>query len=801
MPADKPTARTTTRSQIHTKDRGRLDHGMEFEGVIQDYNPLSELYAVKMSDGEIIEGVKYIVPIFGALISFKITARIPPGTAVKCTFGNPSYIVGCIANDVPDAESGLSRDITGTGIDGALQKAHPDKSEVIPGHSTPGNLYDGEVEMGNLTGSFVRFLTFMASLGSGERAQIQCHILRDLVRVISRNYEHFASIGDIKIFDDGRLNFEMNGTSYDHERWGAVNPNDTKAELEKDEMPEEVDPLETGRWRFSFLLGFIGDLFNGWFSDPCEAAGRMAEEAMRSGKARFHVGQDGAILIQSCADIAFERVVRIPVPIRLKHEEDPEGVLRAEMDQLDKEFLKMWDVGGEKTEHHQLYQIREYARHLSLYHSLARVHQLAAKNGEFHVPSEDDTPAPQVGAGEKDRKEANTGGLTYWKDAYATIRIMRDGSILTHDSYGGCVSQGPNGIEISSARHIRLYAAADIVMKAGGSAFISAKRDVEIAAHRGGLILKSRTLWRALCERGTMWLKSDYNPDVPYTPSGGDPSPEIVNGQALIMQATSGESRLISNRKFRALVERPGELMEFYSKGELKAYSKQDMTIKTTGSMSLLIQGSVNARWQSFTAQCSSFLLVGIARLSKGMSQFSRILASGVSSTGPVNSGSDLVQMKGNSQCCYRPHGNHMGNYRGPGPSLNGGPVTDQSFPDDDPKENFRMLKPEAYRWNGTSLGDKTDVDQLFEPLAQQFLRLETGNSGYETWANMTDDILSAPQTARDTPWPSKGMKWMVHNSSKPTLQEPSPGNPSSFSASIQTPLSQQSISFRILTK
>ncbi len=795
----KPTARTTRRSQTTTKDRGRLDHGTEFDGVIQDYNPQTELYAVKMADGEIIEGAKYIVPIFSALIGFKFTIRIPPGTSVRCVYGTPSYITGCTANDVPDAESGLSRDMTGCGIDGALQRAHPDQSNTIPGHSTPGDLYDGEIEMGNLTGSFVRFLTFMASIGSGERAQVQCHILRDLVRIISRNYEHFSSAGDIKIYDDGRLNVEFNGTTYDHERWGAEDPNSAKAELENDEMPEEVDPKETGRWRYSMLLGFVGDLFNMWFTDPCEAAGRMAEEAMRSGKARLHIGQDGAILIQSVSEIISEKVTRIPVPIRLKHEEDPEGVLRAEMDELDRNFLKSWDVGGEETEHHQLFKIREYARHLSLYHSMARIHQLAAKNGEWKVPSEADTPDPEIGAGEKDREEANTN--TYWKDGYTTRRIMKDGSILDHDCYGNAISTGPNGVQISSSRHIHHYAAGDIVMKAGASVFISGRRDVEIVAHRGGLLLKGRTFLRALAERGTLWIKGDYNPEIPYTPNAGDPEAEIINDQAVIIQTSGGESRFISNRKVRMLVERPGELMEFYSKGDLKVFAKQDLTVKSSGSLFLLIQNQVYAKWQAFTAQGSSFFLVGIARLSRGMCQFNNILTGRLSASGAVSSGADLVQMKGSSTCCYRPHGNHMGNYRGPTPSLSGPAVGNQGFPDDEPKENFRMLKPEAYRWDGTSLGAKTDVDQLFEPLAQQFLRLETGNSGYDTWPDMTDKVLSAPQTAADTPWPSSDAKWLSHRTSKPTLQEPHGAASSSYAASIQTPLVPHDVAFKYLIK
>lgn len=804
MPTDKPTADPRRRTPQSTGNRGRLAHGLCFVGTVESSDPSSQLYTVVVESGEIVENVVYALPFFCGLLGIKVSMRLTVGSRVLLAYGNPAYIFASIPADFPDKTSWLSRTMTGTGVPGAQANAHAASGDdkVIPPHNAPEDLYDGELEIGTLTGGFIRLLMFMSSIGGSERAKIEFHLLRDLVRVVSQNYEHFSSSGDFKIFEDGRANMELNGTTYEHERWGAVTRNSPRATLPGTGMPvEPVDPQDTGRWRYTFLLGFLGDLFNGWFSDPCTAAGKMAEEALRSGKARFHVGQDGTILVQSCAEVAVERVTRILVPIRLKHEEDPEGVLRKEMDELDREFLAQWDSGGEKSEHHTLYKVREYVRYLNQYQSLARIHQLAAKKQEWKVPSEDATPAPKIGAGEEDREAANS-GLVYWKECYSTRRIMRDGSILDYDAYGQCICTGPSGIHISSTRHIYQYASGDYIVKAGGSVFLSAKHHVEVAAHRGSLILKARTGWRALCERGTLFLKSDYDPDNAYSPESGDPEAEIIEEQGIRIQATRSQSRWISYLKARFVVTKSEEALELSSVADINVFAGRDLVAAARRDFTLSAVRALKTVCSEWLVKSARGMLIdGVAHLARGTIKFNNVLVRTLKAVSSIAGPERLGSVKFPSPTPFRPHTNHIGVYEHEGEfEIATTDVARPEFPDADPKVLWRLLPESAYRWTGTSAHGKSDVDALFEPLAQQHLRLDNPD-GYMSWSGMADALLAGPETASGTAWPAKNPKWLSHNPTGPPLNQPTNRAASSFKASIQSALTSTGINFKVLSR
>lgn len=803
-----PRAKTDTdkgrRRQTYTTDRGALVPGEVVAGHIVDHNYATMTYSVQLR-GQTVHGVLDMTGVTSGLLGFRSSNRMAPGTQVAVLVGKPSWIVGASAFDLPDAASAHSRSMTGKGIKDGTQKLGEKRAGELPFNNAPDDLYQGEFEIANLTGTFIRFLQFMASIGSGERAKVECHILRDLVRIVSKNFEHFSSSGDLRIFDDGRLSTELNGTSYDHERWGLLEENSKKFEATDTAMPEDMDPTETGRWRYTMLLGFLGDLVNAWFTDPMETAGKMVETAFRSGKARLHVGQDGAILAQSCSEIVLERVTRIPVPIRLKHEEDPQGVLRSEMSKLDAEFLKMWKVKAE-DEHHQLFKVREYVRYLNQCHTLARIHQMEQATGkDWLVPSEADTPKPKAGAGEKDRETANP-DATYWKDCYSTIRIYRDGSILLMDAYGNATATGAFGIQHSSTRHIHMYAAGDIVQKAGGSVYISSRRHVEVVANRGSLLLKARTGLRALCEVGTLWLKSDYSPDSEYTPEDGDPEAEVVGQQGVRVQAVGGESRWISKKKARFTVNQSDQRLELVSRGELgvKVSRKVDVEIKGETSVSisqtLKIKASEILGWVA-----RGFSLDGICALKRGVSKINFLEAGQLLARfrigGPKNEGN----ISGEGQCCYRRHINHITEYDNKTPLNSELTIDSESsiippeFPEDPSGNSWKLVPKEEYVWTNPGLEDsKSEFD--FEPLAQQHLRL-ADSASYDDWPKMADKLRPAQETSSDTPWPGVNFKWLQHNPSKPALSTPTSQKPNTFKASIQTPLTTATPTFKFLKR
>lgn len=785
--------------QQTTADRGRLHPGELVRGVISDYNAARLTYTVSMR-GQHVGDVVDVSGISMGLLGFKQTNRFPPGTGVLVLYGNPCWIISTHAEDPPDLDSYLSRTMTGKGIMDAIVRLNPQPG-AIPSHSAPCDLFESEFEITNMVGTFIRFLTFMSSLGSGERAKIEFHLLRDLVRIVSRNFEHFSAAGDFKIFDDGRLNTEFHGTTYEHERWGRKSPSDPKFEAPDTGMPE-VDPMETGRWRYDFILGFVGDLFNSWFSDPVDAVGRMAADALRAGKARLHIGQDGVLLAQSCSEIVLEKVVRTQVPIRIRHEEDPEGVLRRELDTLDKEFLKVWDPGGVENEHHSLFKAREYFRYLNQYHSLARLHQ---QTKDWKVPSESETPAPAVGAGEEDRTAANPGKLTYWKASYATIRIFRDGSILLFDSYANATAMGPYGIQHSSSRHYQVFAAGDFIVKAGGNICMSALRNIELVASRGSFIAKARTGWRALCEVGTLWLKSDCDPANTYTPEEGFPEADVQDRQGIRLQATKAEARWISRLKSRFTVKQADQQLELDVKGGLQVQTQKEVKL-TAYSLAMAIVERVSVKasyWDNWIP--GGWSLDRVCRLRRGISYINRIKTDGLQSLGSIAGPRRLGAPTPSSRGSLRPHTNHIDLFEPEGEEA----IMDTALEAPEAilplaAENngfsWRLLPISEYVWSnaGYAVG-KTDID-LIEPLTQQSLRLENPE-GYQVWSGMADALRTAEQTVGDTPWPGPSGKWLQHNPSGPSLNAPTARGASSFNANTQTALTSTTPSFRFLTK
>lgn len=818
MASTTATSDPNRRNKQDMGNRGRLTSGIFYEGVIHSCNYSDMTYVVVVDNSESVEGVRDGTGLFNGLIGIKTTNRLSPGTLVLMAAGSDPWIIATAPADTPDLQAYLSRSLTGKGLPNAIKTTHPNQSTMVPEHNMAEDLYEGEFEMANLLGGFLRFMGFLTTLGVDERNQIEFHLVRDMTRLLSHNFEHFSCDGDRTIYDDGRLNGEDNTTTYDHERMGALDPFSAKSEVTDSIIPDDLDLLRTGRWRFTQLKGFIGDFINSFITDPTEVLGRMAEEAVRSGKSRVHMGQDGTILMQSVSEIAFERVCRIQVPIRLKHPEDPEGVIRKEMDELDNSFLKIWNQDNGKSEHHTLFKIREYVRYLSQYQSLARIHQLAAKKQEWKVPSEEATPAPKVTGAETDRESVNQ-GTTYWKDAYATIRIMRDGSILNFDAYGNATASGPYGIQHSSARHYHVWAAGDIVMKAGASMFLSARRHIEVIASRGGLVLKGRTFLRALCERGTLWLKSDFNPEDEYSPEeDGDPEAEVVGEQGIRIQSTKAGVSILSWLKMQFLLEGPSDdddkgNIEISVPGSLKFAVKKDLGFDV--GRNLLMSVSKDIQWVcgDWLMRAKSLLLPGIAYFKPGEVILTRTKTNGLECSGriagPENPGKVVDP---SSRVPFRPHTNHIQIYEGD-------PI---EIPTDNPESvsyNFKetdaaywkLLPDEEYQWTTTAAGardaaaggTKEDADKLFEPLAQQHLRLEDpAPDGYLEWNGACDELLTGDQTAKSKPWPGSNRQWLSHTSpSGPTLSKPSPREAVSYSPDKQSTLTSTTITYKFLKR
>jgi len=442
--------------------------------------------------------------IVSGLLGFK-TSYVPPKKTpviVWITGTDTNYIVGSQPLQLTDTNN-QSRTVTGPGApDNHANQIFSSRNstalKMFASQKPPVDLVEGEIDVSNLLGVGLTLLRNMASIQSGDLARVECCLLDDMVRVISDTFKHYSAFGDYKISNDGgKLNVVWHGTSHDHEAWGNKNKGDAK--LSPNSKGDNLNlntvngATDDGRWRFSQYVGWLGNFVNIFVTDPVNAMGQILEGQYRSGKARIHVNDDGSILFQSVADIVLEKVIRIPVPNPLRLEDDPNGN-RSDQVLQGQNNLSTWKPSDSSNIFEMAFQLREYARWLNNSLSLGRFRQM---NLDYEVPTEAQTPAPDLHSADPDKAKQNA-GITNWRIAYATIRIYRDGSIQQVDAYGNSMTMTKTGLQISTPT--------DMLLQAGGSVNIVAGRDINLVARKAVGITSVTDMIRMKAETGLQFF-------------------------------------------------------------------------------------------------------------------------------------------------------------------------------------------------------------------------------------------------------------------------------------------------------
>ena len=544
------------KNKSKTQDKVKFEFGRLYKGRVSRVHGRTESVSVVLEGGlGEIHDCEVALGFTSYLLGIKTNFMPTKGTRVALISGSPSVVIATLKSDTDDPLGSSANQVTGT----AKQRVGQTKTFGTVGtisrrgRGMPADLLEGELQLGNALGVAISLLTTMAKVSAGDRAQVSTHLLNGMVRIISEKFKHFSAFGDLEIFNNGRLNAVWNGSSYDYEVLGRLDPKDKATAKDNIVDMSSIDALkETGRWRFSQFVGFLGDFVNLMVTDPVQTLATIGSEALRSGKARVHIGTGGEFLVQSVSEIALERVVRIPVPVQMRREEDPKAMRRKDFNNLNKEYLKLWKYETDpKNLCHMAFQIREYARWLSNYYSMVRFHQMEAAGGDWKVPTEAATPAPSWASKETDREAANTGAPILYKDTYACMRIMRDGGILTMNGEGGTMGLIGNNGYMCVPGNFLCEAGGDMRFLAGQSMYFQARNSMEFAAIAGGIRMKARAWFHGICEWGSVWFKSDapdpkdpaYQPKTQKDCTWGaeDPLP-IVLEHAVLLEGTKGRA-------------------------------------------------------------------------------------------------------------------------------------------------------------------------------------------------------------------------------------------------------------------
>ena len=508
---------------------------------------------VSDEDGSTLPGcISAVGGFFAPLLGIRINYKHHIGANVLVMRGAPAMILCELPNalGVPSSTNASSVTTADT-VASDLDAEGETDSAVNPQLREKRDLLSGELDMANVMQVGVTWLTHMLKLHAGDRVKLELHLVNDLLRLVAENLHLVTGAGDWTCFNDGgQITQRHDWTSYEHEAWGLKSARDPKVTKIDGGLPDYADVPETGRWRCSEFSGALGDMIHKFVTDPADSLGQLAQE--RAGKHREWVGADGSHIIQSVGDISLERVCRIVVPVELKRPDDPTGDTIEESLLPRADFLDVWRPDPREP-WTMAYHLRDYSRWLSNYAGYARFLQ---RKKDWLVKAETETPVPQTTAWQKDREKAVPASLRVPVDTYACIRIMRDGSIVTLNGYG-CSSTmiGPD-IILSATRDLRMEAGRNVVITAGDSFFVKARRNVEIVAVLGSWVASARARMAMWCEQGTVLIRTLMKTDERGTPAAhrfNNPdvgvvidapnSNAILSSRRTVVEATSAESK------------------------------------------------------------------------------------------------------------------------------------------------------------------------------------------------------------------------------------------------------------------
>lgn len=514
MPAEPTISTSPYAGQVHPalgadRAKGELQYGSVYPGVIRIADPLRASFEV------VTDAPSFSVPncvwaggIFSALLGIRTNYTPPPGSRVLLVYGNPAFIIASAPSESPDTSGGKSRTLTHEEVPTVDSKA----TEMYSNHSgsnVGADFLTGEFEIGTNFGVAIQFLTTLVKLQAGDRAKVECHLTDELVRIVSGVYRHFSAFGDLEIADfGGGPTVIQHGTSKTHEAWGRLDPGEQKADVSRSRVsPTSV--AETGRWRCTSMLGYLGDMVHFLVTEPEKAIGQFAQS--RVGKFDAHINNDGSFIMRTVGEVSIEKVIRMAVPVELKRGDAADGNTREEIAEAVRQgglnldqLLKRWDYHPDRI-HYLPYVLRHYARYLSQLHAYARI---LSQDKDFSLSSEANAEAPSWNNREDDVARAN-GGSPEAYEVYCCMRILRDGSIMNIDGNGNSWLMTKRGVQASSVLDFEIEAARDVRITCGRNLLVNARRNIELNAITGAILTRARTLWRMLCEWGGIHIKSD----------------------------------------------------------------------------------------------------------------------------------------------------------------------------------------------------------------------------------------------------------------------------------------------------
>lgn len=502
-------------NQTATTARNQLTSFNVYDGTVIEVDRVGRTLRV-MVNKITIPNCVYAPGALASYMGFGEVALPPVGSRVLVLYlPQGSYVLGTqpeLTDDVTvfgGAVCGDPEDCVAA-VGAFVPEDQSSDNPALPGYNTPADLLPGESSKQNNLGVALRMLYNFEQMSAGDLAKVEVHLLNDMVRIVDNYFVHHNVGGDTLIWSNGRCNYESHFTGYPFESEGKRKEDEELAKELSDNIVsiEGLGASATGRWRKSTYMGFLADMIHTWVTDPTKALSTYGDKADRAGKVRTWIGSDGTVMVQTTAGVHVEVTQRVVVPTMFNKWDDPEVDAAEQIKDLNKEFLKLWGKGPDWTDLDvSVWQMRSYARYITLFHSLSRFKQLEEKKG-CKIPTETEAEAPQPTCMEADKEEANPNGNTPYK-GNALFSMDPGGNIMLAAGGGTSIVLTKNGtVQIVSAGNMEFVSSGNMTFSAKNISMKAASH-MQFAAILGAIKMKAQLAIDVLCELGHIWLKTD----------------------------------------------------------------------------------------------------------------------------------------------------------------------------------------------------------------------------------------------------------------------------------------------------
>ena len=511
-------------SQEIVKNRTPYVNADIYTGTVTGCDPGTQILEIA-PDGEgnlsHIHG-KHLSSICSGALGFQETLLPGIGTRVLC-FGRglSTLVIGCL----PYVDIQGSSATATMPVKSILGASDPLKDNVhklgyltsstkisSTNNNLPSDVVQGEKVISNEFGVMLQLFKLMAGLRGSELAQIQCHFLDDLVRIISHNFQHFSSLGELKIYHDGKgINLEMGATHSPNESIGSSSASGiSKITTNKDyaQFYDLADEQLVMLERMKLFVGKLGDFINlmiTYPSDETHALNGVDPITPDTGLLQFKASLDGSLIVRSVNGIYLEKTNWIRVPQRIKSPEDPTGDDGTTVDYPKAEPYKFDNT--------YTYRDVAFLYYLQLKDFLAYINEdtgyrnFSALKKDFYVNDDINNETPLNSITYVDPIT----GVSFTPNK-SWIALMNNGGVSMADAWNSCITMEGGNINIQPAKDLVLQPNRNLVVKVGGNACVAINNEIDISSTGGGLRIKTHNAQYLYSKNSGIILHADGYP-------------------------------------------------------------------------------------------------------------------------------------------------------------------------------------------------------------------------------------------------------------------------------------------------